>query len=98
MNKGRSRPSQSTLKQIETATKRINPRVDDVVDSFSPPLDPKLLEARYILCSAGIEKDANYQRKLNIIEKYKLLYLVIIYSVTSFNKAVDGERNLLKLM
>ncbi|KAK3786624.1 hypothetical protein RRG08_027582 [Elysia crispata] len=47
MNKGRSRPSQSTLKQIETATKRINPRVDDVVDSFSPPLDPKLLEARF---------------------------------------------------
>ncbi|RUS86468.1 hypothetical protein EGW08_005783 [Elysia chlorotica] len=47
MHKGRSRPSQSTLKQIESATKRINPRVDDVVDSFSPPLDPKLLEARF---------------------------------------------------
>ncbi|GFR71189.1 transmembrane protein 98-like [Elysia marginata] len=47
MSKGRSRPSQSTLKQIESATRRINPRVDDVVDSFNPPLDPKLLEARF---------------------------------------------------
>ncbi|GFN80593.1 transmembrane protein 98-like [Plakobranchus ocellatus] len=47
MEKGRSRPTQNTLKQIELATKRINPQVDAVVDSINPPLDPKLLEARF---------------------------------------------------
>lgn len=35
-----------TLTDIVSIAKRINPRVDEVVQSISPPLDPRLLEAR----------------------------------------------------
>ena len=38
-----------TLMDIVTIAKRISPRVDDVVKSMYPPLDPRLLEARYVL-------------------------------------------------
>ncbi|CAL1535403.1 unnamed protein product [Lymnaea stagnalis] len=39
--------TQETLTEIVSATKRINPRVDEVVQSFNHPLDPRLLEARF---------------------------------------------------
>ncbi|XP_022079772.1 transmembrane protein 98-like [Acanthaster planci] len=35
-----------SLSEIVTVAKRISPRVDDVVRSMYPPLDPKLIEAR----------------------------------------------------
>ncbi|KAH9500050.1 Transmembrane protein 98 [Bulinus truncatus] len=39
--------TQETLTEIVSIAKRINPRVDEVVQSISPPLDPRLLEARF---------------------------------------------------
>ncbi|KAK0051288.1 transmembrane protein 98-like isoform X2 [Biomphalaria pfeifferi] len=39
--------TQETLTDIVSIAKRINPRVDEVVQSISPPLDPRLLEARF---------------------------------------------------
>ncbi|CAG5130937.1 unnamed protein product [Candidula unifasciata] len=39
--------TQETLTEIVSVAKRINPRVDEVVRSFNPPLDPRLLEARF---------------------------------------------------
>lgn len=41
--------TQETLTEIVSVAKRINPRVDEVVRSFNPPLDPRLLEARYYI-------------------------------------------------
>lgn len=38
--------TQEMLTDIITVAKRINPRVDEVVQSMYPPLDPRLLEAR----------------------------------------------------
>ncbi|XP_035688945.1 transmembrane protein 98-like [Branchiostoma floridae] len=38
--------SQADLGEVVVVAKRISPRVDDVVRSMYPPLDPKLLEAR----------------------------------------------------
>ncbi|XP_052247750.1 transmembrane protein 98-like [Dreissena polymorpha] len=38
--------TQEMLTDIITIAKRINPRVDDVVQCMYPPLDPRLLEAR----------------------------------------------------
>ncbi|XP_052802033.1 transmembrane protein 98-like [Mya arenaria] len=38
--------TQEMLTDIVTVAKRINPRVDEVVQSMYPPLDPRLLEAR----------------------------------------------------
>lgn len=38
--------SPDSLSDIITVAKRISPRVDDVVRSMYPPLDPKLLDAR----------------------------------------------------
>lgn len=38
--------SQEMLADIVTVAKRISPRVDEVVQSMYPPLDPRLLEAR----------------------------------------------------
>lgn len=35
-----------TLMEIVAIAKRISPRVDDIVKSMYPPLDPRLLEAR----------------------------------------------------
>lgn len=39
--------TQEMLTDIVLVAKRINPRVDEVVQSMYPPLDPRLLEARY---------------------------------------------------
>jgi hypothetical protein len=38
--------TQELLTDIIAVAKRINPRVDEVVNSMYPPLDPRLLEAR----------------------------------------------------
>ena len=38
--------SQEMLTDLVTIAKRINPRVDEVVQSMYPPLDARLLEAR----------------------------------------------------
>ncbi|KAK3102653.1 hypothetical protein FSP39_012917 [Pinctada imbricata] len=38
--------TQELLTEIVTVARRINPRVDEVVQSMYPPLDPRLLEAR----------------------------------------------------
>lgn len=44
--------TQEALTEIVSVAKRISPRVDEVVQSISPPLDPRLLEARYdLICS-----------------------------------------------
>ena len=37
------------LTDIVAIAKRISPRVDEVVRALYPPLDPRLLEARYVL-------------------------------------------------
>ncbi|XP_059151195.1 transmembrane protein 98-like [Physella acuta] len=39
--------TQETLTEIMKASKRISPRVDEIVQSINPPLDPRLLEARF---------------------------------------------------
>ena len=41
--------SPETMTDLVATAKRISPRVDDVVRSLYPPLDPRLLEARYRL-------------------------------------------------
>ena len=38
--------SPETMTDLVATAKRISPRVDDVVKSLYPPLDPRLLEAR----------------------------------------------------
>lgn len=45
-----SQHSNQDLGEIIEVAKKISPRVDDVVKAMYPPLDPRLLEARYILC------------------------------------------------
>lgn len=40
--------SPETLTDLVAIAKRIGPRVDDVVHSMYPPLDPRLLEARFV--------------------------------------------------
>ncbi|XP_053556158.1 transmembrane protein 98 isoform X2 [Bombina bombina] len=46
MGSGAKMKSPSSLNDIIVVAKRISPRVDDVVRSMYPPLDPKLLDAR----------------------------------------------------
>ncbi|XP_075033289.1 transmembrane protein 98 [Mixophyes fleayi] len=46
MGSGAKMKSSSCLSDIIIVAKRISPRVDDVVRSMYPPLDPKLLDAR----------------------------------------------------
>ncbi|XP_053309763.1 transmembrane protein 98 [Spea bombifrons] len=46
MGSGAKMKSSSSLSDIIIVAKRISPRVDDVVRSMYPPLDPKLLDAR----------------------------------------------------
>ncbi|POI18950.1 hypothetical protein CIB84_017306, partial [Bambusicola thoracicus] len=46
MGSGARVKSPSSLGDIIVVAKRISPRVDDVVRSMYPPLDPKLLDAR----------------------------------------------------
>ncbi|XP_061872904.1 transmembrane protein 98-like [Colius striatus] len=46
MGSGARLKSPSSLGDIVVVAKRISPRVDDVVRSMYPPLDPKLLDAR----------------------------------------------------
>ncbi|XP_040548044.1 transmembrane protein 98 isoform X1 [Gallus gallus] len=46
MGSGARAKSPSSLGDIIVVAKRISPRVDDVVRSMYPPLDPKLLDAR----------------------------------------------------
>ncbi|NXQ92610.1 TMM98 protein, partial [Nyctibius grandis] len=46
MGSGARVKSPASLGDIIVVAKRISPRVDDVVRSMSPPLDPKLLDAR----------------------------------------------------
>lgn len=46
MGSGSRVKSPSSLSDVIVAAKRISPRVDDVVRSMYPPLDPKLLDAR----------------------------------------------------
>ncbi|NXW52430.1 TMM98 protein, partial [Nyctiprogne leucopyga] len=46
MGSGTRAKSPASLGDIIVVAKRISPRVDDVVRSMYPPLDPKLLEAR----------------------------------------------------
>jgi hypothetical protein len=40
--------SPETMTDLVAIAKRINPRVDEVVKALYPPLDPRLLEARYL--------------------------------------------------
>ncbi|XP_040294370.1 transmembrane protein 98 [Bufo bufo] len=47
MGSGAKMKTPSSLSDIIVVAKRISPRVDDVVRSMYPPLDPKLLDARY---------------------------------------------------
>lgn len=42
-----SQHSNQDLGEIIEVAKKISPRVDDVVKAMYPPLDPRLLEARY---------------------------------------------------
>ncbi|NWX15072.1 TMM98 protein, partial [Aegotheles bennettii] len=46
MGSGARVKSPASLGDISVGGKRISPRVDDVVRSMYPPLDPKLLDAR----------------------------------------------------
>ncbi|KAM6452225.1 transmembrane protein 98 isoform 1-T6 [Liasis olivaceus] len=46
MGSGAQMKSPASLSDIIVVAKRISPRVDDVVRSMYPPLDPKLLDAR----------------------------------------------------
>ncbi|KAG8446831.1 hypothetical protein GDO86_014331 [Hymenochirus boettgeri] len=46
MGSGAKMKSPSSLSDVIVVAKRISPRVDDVVRSMYPPLDPKLLDAR----------------------------------------------------
>lgn len=46
MGSGAKMKTSSSLSDIIVVAKRISPRVDDVVRSMYPPLDPKLLDAR----------------------------------------------------
>ncbi|XP_064178023.1 transmembrane protein 98 isoform X2 [Anguilla rostrata] len=46
MGSGAKVKTPASLSDIITVAKRISPRVDDVVRSMYPPLDPKLLDAR----------------------------------------------------
>ncbi|KAG9474264.1 transmembrane protein 98 [Eleutherodactylus coqui] len=46
MGSGAKMKTPSSLSDIILVAKRISPRVDDVVRSMYPPLDPKLLDAR----------------------------------------------------
>ncbi|XP_039359984.1 transmembrane protein 98-like [Mauremys reevesii] len=46
MGSGARMKSPTSLSDIIVVAKRISPRVDDVVRSMYPPLDPKLLDAR----------------------------------------------------
>uniref|UniRef100_A0A3B3QST3 Transmembrane protein 98 n=1 Tax=Paramormyrops kingsleyae TaxID=1676925 RepID=A0A3B3QST3_9TELE len=46
MGSGAKVRAPASLNDIITVAKRISPRVDDVVQSMYPPLDPKLLDAR----------------------------------------------------
>ncbi|MBN3296549.1 TMM98 protein, partial [Amia calva] len=46
MGSGAKVKAPASLSDIITVAKRISPRVDDVVRSMYPPLDPKLLDAR----------------------------------------------------
>ncbi|KAG8566456.1 hypothetical protein GDO81_013259 [Engystomops pustulosus] len=46
MGSGAKMKTPSSLSDIIVVAKRISPRVDDVVRSMYPPLDPKLLDAR----------------------------------------------------
>lgn len=46
MGSGAKMKSPASLSDIIVVAKRISPRVDDVVRSMYPPLDPKLLDAR----------------------------------------------------
>ncbi|XP_048869106.1 transmembrane protein 98-like [Brienomyrus brachyistius] len=46
MGSGAKVKAPASLNNIITVAKRISPRVDDVVQSMYPPLDPKLLDAR----------------------------------------------------
>ncbi|XP_056404779.1 transmembrane protein 98 [Hyla sarda] len=46
MGSGAKMKTSSSLSDIIIVAKRISPRVDDVVRSMYPPLDPKLLDAR----------------------------------------------------
>ncbi|KAH1174380.1 hypothetical protein KIL84_002524 [Mauremys mutica] len=46
MGSGARMKSPASLSDIIVVAKRISPRVDDVVRSMYPPLDPKLLDAR----------------------------------------------------
>lgn len=40
---------QESMTDLIAMAKRITPRVDEVVRSMYPPLDPRLLEARLVL-------------------------------------------------
>lgn len=40
--------TQELLTEVVTVAKRISPRVDEVVVAMYPPLDPRLLEARFV--------------------------------------------------
>lgn len=46
MNNSDKIRTEEMLTEIVSVAKRINPRVDEVVQSMYPPLDPRLLEAR----------------------------------------------------
>jgi hypothetical protein len=55
MNNSDKIRTEEMLTEIVSVAKRINPRVDEVVQSMYPPLDPRLLEARYVLISGYIQ-------------------------------------------
>ena len=57
--------SQEMLTDLVTIAKRINPRVDEVVQSMYPPLDARLLEARLVLCELQHENTCTGPKVIN---------------------------------
>ena len=42
--------NQGMITELVTVAKKISPKVDAVVRAMYPPLDPRLLEARFVFC------------------------------------------------
>ena len=59
--------TQETQTDLVTIAKRISPRVDEVVKSMYPPLDPRLLEARYCFWKKCLKKLDGLQLKDGLV-------------------------------
>ena len=77
--------SHEKITDLVTVAKRISPRVDEVVRSMYPPLDPRLLEARFVLgCdimgSFVLEKSCAHQcNKIYVIRWYGYKWVECFY-------------------